>query len=90
MTLHPFGHSTVHHPITGPVSLGWHILTSVDEQSIVLITAPPGSADHAALRQLDPWAVEQSLRPRHPQAVSGRRFEARVSLKWAHDFRKAP
>ncbi|MGW3350797.1 MmyB family transcriptional regulator [Nonomuraea rubra] len=64
-----FGHSTVQHPITGPVSLDRQILASVDEQAVVLITAPPGSADHAALRQPDSWAMERSLLPSQPQAA---------------------
>ncbi|WP_063765302.1 helix-turn-helix transcriptional regulator [Nonomuraea candida] len=75
VTLNPFGHSTVRHPVTGPLSVDWQVLTSVDdhEQAIVLITAPPGGSDHAALRRLDAWAAKRSLRPSHPISLTSGR-----------------
>ncbi|MGW0803307.1 helix-turn-helix domain-containing protein [Nonomuraea sp. NPDC002799] len=68
VTVQPFGHNHVHHPIAGPFNLDWQALTSVDdqEQIVVLITAPPGSPDHAALRRLAAWGRRQRLRPSHP------------------------
>ncbi|TDD12075.1 XRE family transcriptional regulator [Nonomuraea deserti] len=68
VTVHPFGHSQVDHPIVGPFNLDWQALTSVDdrEQVIVLITAPPGSPDHAAIRRLASWARRRCLQPSHP------------------------
>ncbi|HEX4812301.1 MAG TPA: helix-turn-helix transcriptional regulator [Nonomuraea sp.] len=68
VTVHPFGHSEVHHPIAGHFSLDWQALTSVDdqEQIIVLVTAPFGGPDHAALQRLAAWARRQRLPPSHP------------------------
>ncbi|MEW9552660.1 helix-turn-helix domain-containing protein [Nonomuraea sp. NPDC050783] len=68
VTVLPFGHSQVHHPAAGTFSLDWQALASVDdqEQIIVLVTAPAGGPDHAALRRLASWAGEQDLRPSHP------------------------
>ncbi|MGI5292834.1 helix-turn-helix domain-containing protein [Nonomuraea polychroma] len=69
VTVHSFGHSRVQHPIVGEFSLDWQALTSVDdqEQIIVLITAPPGGPDHAAIKRLNSWALGQGLQPSHPQ-----------------------
>jgi transcriptional regulator with XRE-family HTH domain len=68
VTLHPFGHSTVCHPVAGRFSLDWQVLTSVDdqEQAIVLITTPPDGPDHTAIQRLESWAGEQALQPSHP------------------------
>ncbi|MGI5290450.1 helix-turn-helix domain-containing protein [Nonomuraea polychroma] len=72
VTVHTFGHSRVQHPIVGEFSLDWQALTSVDdqEQIIVLITAPPGGPDHAAIKRLNSWALRQGLQPSHPQGRS--------------------
>ncbi|MFC4111883.1 helix-turn-helix domain-containing protein [Nonomuraea zeae] len=68
VTVQPFGHNQLHHPIAGPFNLDWQALTSLDdqEQLIVLITAPPGSPDHAAIQRLATWARRQGLQPSHP------------------------
>ncbi|MEV0381757.1 helix-turn-helix transcriptional regulator [Nonomuraea sp. NPDC050643] len=74
ITVHPFGHNTVRHPIAGTFDLDWQVLTSVDdhEQAIVLITTPPSGPDHAAIRHLAAWAEQQALLSSHPGPCAGR------------------
>ncbi|WP_049567587.1 helix-turn-helix domain-containing protein [Nonomuraea sp. SBT364] len=68
VTVHPFGHSRVHHPIAGSFDVDWQVLLNVDdqEQAIVLVTTRPDSSDHAAMRRLASWAQRQGLLPSHP------------------------
>ncbi|RJL35871.1 helix-turn-helix domain-containing protein [Bailinhaonella thermotolerans] len=72
VNLHPFGHTRLHHPAAGTFDVDWQALTSIDEQeqAIVLITAPAGGPDHAAIRRLSEWADRQNLSPSHPAAVA--------------------
>ncbi|MEU6724064.1 helix-turn-helix transcriptional regulator [Nonomuraea wenchangensis] len=67
VTMHPFGQNRVHHPVAGSFDLDWQALTTVDdqEQVIILVTAPPGSPGHFALRRLASWAQRQALQPSH-------------------------
>ncbi|MGP3957991.1 helix-turn-helix domain-containing protein [Nonomuraea sp. 3N208] len=63
ITMRPFGRCRLRHPVVGQFEVDWHALNSPDntEQAIVLMSAPPGGTDHAAIRALDAWAKQQRL-----------------------------
>ncbi|MFC9761755.1 helix-turn-helix transcriptional regulator [Rhodococcus jostii] len=56
-----FGTKRFRHPVAGEITLDWQMLTCPHDpqQSIMIMTAPPGSRSHQALRFLASWATEQ-------------------------------
>lgn len=71
VTMRTFGRSRLNHPVAGRFSLDWQILLRAEneEQAIVLMSAPPGTPDHAAVRALEAWGRREGLRPgpAHPR-----------------------
>ncbi|MDR8408421.1 helix-turn-helix transcriptional regulator [Nonomuraea sp. 3-1Str] len=63
VTTRTSGSSRLDHPVAGRFSVDWQVLTCVDDgaQAIVLMSAPAGGPDHAAIRTLDAWAERQGL-----------------------------
>lgn len=63
VTMRTSGHSRLNHPVAGRFSVDWQVLTSVEDpaQAIVLMSAPAGTPDHAAIRALDSWADGRGL-----------------------------
>jgi|UPI00083059C8 transcriptional regulator with XRE-family HTH domain len=51
------------HPVVGRFELDWHALTAIEADGPVLslLSAAPGTPDHAAVRRLDAWAEEQGI-----------------------------
>ncbi|WP_344581508.1 helix-turn-helix transcriptional regulator [Nonomuraea roseoviolacea] len=63
VTMRTSGSSRLDHPVAGRFSVDWQVLTCADdgEQAIVLMSAPAGGPDHAAIRGLDAWAEAHGL-----------------------------
>ncbi|WP_327145995.1 helix-turn-helix transcriptional regulator [Nocardia sp. NBC_01327] len=53
-----FGAKTFHHPAAGELTLDWQMLACLDDphQTILVMTAVPGTPSHQALRFLASWA----------------------------------
>ncbi|MUL41650.1 helix-turn-helix domain-containing protein [Streptomonospora sp. PA3] len=64
VSLRPFGATRVAHPAVGEFALEWEVLAAVedDEQHIGLLSAAPGTPDHAAVLRLADWARECGVR----------------------------
>jgi len=51
------GSKSLRHPVAGAFTLDWQLLRAADDgQTILVMTAPPGSRSHEALRFLAAWA----------------------------------
>ncbi|MFI7439294.1 helix-turn-helix transcriptional regulator [Nonomuraea indica] len=63
VTMRTSGSSRLDHPVAGRFNVDWQVLAGVDDQAqvIVLMSAPAGTPDHAAIRKLDAWAHRQGL-----------------------------
>lgn len=57
-----FGTKSLQHPAAGPFTLDWQLLRSGYDggQSILAMTAPPGTRSHQALRFLSAWTGQPS------------------------------
>lgn len=57
-----FGTKSLQHPAAGPFSLDWQLLRSGYDggQSVLAMTAPPGTRSHQALRFLSAWTGQPS------------------------------
>jgi transcriptional regulator with XRE-family HTH domain len=57
-----FGTKSLQHPAAGPFTLDWQLLRSGYDggQSILAMTAPPGTRSHQALRFLSAWSGQPS------------------------------
>ncbi|MDF2705457.1 MAG: hypothetical protein K0R62_1109 [Nonomuraea muscovyensis] len=71
VTMRTSGSSRLDHPVAGRFSVDWQVLTGVEDQTqaVVLMSAPAGTPDHAAIRKLDVWADRQGLT--HGTAANG-------------------
>ena len=54
-----FGTKRYRHPVAGNLTLDWQILTCPHDpdQAVMIMTAPPGTPSHQALRLLASWAA---------------------------------
>jgi transcriptional regulator with XRE-family HTH domain len=58
------GTKSLRHPVAGTFTLDWQLLSSPqDGQSMLVMTAPPGTRSHEALRFLTGWAEPSSTSP---------------------------
>jgi hypothetical protein len=57
------GTKSLRHPVAGPFTLDWQLLNLADGQSIIVMTAPPGTRSHEALQFLTAWAEPSSTSP---------------------------
>lgn len=69
-----FGTKRYHHPVAGDLTLDWQILTCPHDpdQCVMVMTAPPGTPSHEALRFLASWAAtsaEPDSRPQEAEAI---------------------
>jgi transcriptional regulator with XRE-family HTH domain len=57
-----FGTKSLQHPVAGAFTLDWQVLRSGYDggQSILVMTAPPGTRSHQALRFLSAWTGQSS------------------------------
>jgi transcriptional regulator with XRE-family HTH domain len=57
-----FGTKSLQHPAAGPFTLDWQLLRSGYDggQSVLAMTAPPGTRSHQALRFLSAWTGQPS------------------------------
>jgi transcriptional regulator with XRE-family HTH domain len=57
-----FGTKSLQHPVAGAFTLDWQLLRSGYDggQSILVMTAPPGTRSHQALRFLSAWTGQSS------------------------------
>ena len=59
-----FGTKSLQHPVAGAFTLDWQVLRSGYDggQSILVMTAPPGTRSHQALRFLSAWTGQSSAK----------------------------